>query len=109
MSITLSHCPKTCVNHFFSDRSHSAGLPTPFLPGGPAPLPAFPDPTVCPGFPGSPPPPPEVLPWPVRGTSGDPGNMTTLDHVLTVDGALPDVRIRDVMSVESGMLCYEYV
>ncbi|KAF2712702.1 Di-copper centre-containing protein [Pleomassaria siparia CBS 279.74] len=84
-------------------------VPEPFLPGGAAPLPPFPDPDECPGFPGSPPAPPGVLPWEARGAVGDAGNVTTMDHVLTVDGALPDVRVRDVMDIAGGLLCYGYV
>ncbi|KAF2788134.1 Di-copper centre-containing protein [Melanomma pulvis-pyrius CBS 109.77] len=65
---------------------------------------------ACPGFPGAPPAQPETLPWGPRAVVGDPGNVTTLGHVLTVDGALPDVTIGDVMDIRGGgLLCYEYV
>ncbi|KAF2279722.1 Di-copper centre-containing protein [Westerdykella ornata] len=39
----------------------------------------------------------------------DPGNVTTLSHVLTVYGAVPNVTIADVMDIQGGTLCYEYV
>lgn len=86
-------------------------IPPPFLdPNGTASLPPFPDPEACPGFPGSPPAQPETLPWGQRVVVGDPGNVTTLGHVLTVDGALPDITIREVMDIRGGdLLCYEYV
>ncbi|KAJ4287542.1 hypothetical protein N0V90_012245 [Kalmusia sp. IMI 367209] len=40
---------------------------------------------------------------------GDPGEVTTLGHVLTLFGLVPNVTIADVMDVQGGLLCYEYV
>ncbi|VUC32084.1 unnamed protein product [Clonostachys rosea] len=40
---------------------------------------------------------------------GDPGNITTLSHVLSSLGVVPDVTILDVMDIGSDYLCYEYV
>ncbi|ORY12449.1 hypothetical protein BCR34DRAFT_651193 [Clohesyomyces aquaticus] len=40
---------------------------------------------------------------------GDPGNVTTLGHVLTVQGIIPDATIGDVMDIQGGLLCYEYL
>lgn len=40
---------------------------------------------------------------------GDPGNVTTLGHVLTMFGMLPNVTITDVMDTQGGLLCYEYL
>ncbi|PKS12625.1 hypothetical protein jhhlp_000833 [Lomentospora prolificans] len=40
---------------------------------------------------------------------GDPGNETTLNHVLNLFGLVPDVTIREVMDIAGGLLCYEYV
>lgn len=42
-------------------------------------------------------------------SDGDPGNETTLNHVLTMFGMLPNVTIADVMDIQGGLLCYEYV
>lgn len=39
---------------------------------------------------------------------GDPGNITTLNHVLTVYGIVPNATIGDVMDIQGGLLCYEY-
>lgn len=40
---------------------------------------------------------------------GDPGDVTTLNHVLKMFGLVPDALIRDVMDIAGGTLCYEYV
>lgn len=40
---------------------------------------------------------------------GDPGNVTTLTHVLSTLELLPNVTISDVMDIQGGYLCYEYV
>lgn len=40
---------------------------------------------------------------------GDPGNVTTLGHVLTMFGMMPNVTVADVMDVQGGLLCYEYI
>ncbi|KAK3344535.1 hypothetical protein B0T25DRAFT_616283 [Lasiosphaeria hispida] len=49
-------------------------------------------------------PPPDV-PRP----EGDPGNATTLAHVLNMFGVVPNAIIRDVMDIAGPLLCYEYV
>ena len=41
--------------------------------------------------------------------AGDKGPNTTLDHVLSSLGIIPDVKIRDIMNTKGGYLCYEYV
>ncbi|KAI0477569.1 hypothetical protein GGR56DRAFT_673936 [Xylariaceae sp. FL0804] len=41
--------------------------------------------------------------------SGDPGNVTTLDHVLTMFGMLPNVTVGDVMDIGGDVICAEYV
>ena len=43
------------------------------------------------------------------GKNGDPGNETTLEHILTTLGVIPDATINDVMDTRGGYLCYEYV
>ena len=40
--------------------------------------------------------------------SGDSGNTTTLDHVLSSAGLAPNTTVRDVMDVRSGLVCAEY-
>jgi tyrosinase len=59
------------------------------------------------GFPGFPPGTGE-LEMTVQ-SDGDPGNETTLGHVLTVYGIVPNVTIKDVMNIQGETLCYEYV
>ena len=41
--------------------------------------------------------------------AGDPADVTTLGHVLTVHGSIPDATINDVMNIQGSLLCYEYV
>lgn len=41
--------------------------------------------------------------------AGDNGNITTLNHVLSSLGIIPDAKIADVMDIKGGYLCYEYV
>jgi len=41
--------------------------------------------------------------------SGDNGTVTTLNHVLTSLGIIPDTTIKDIMDIRGGYLCYEYV
>lgn len=56
-------------------------------------------------------PPPELL-IPPPGSplpQGDPGNVTTLNHILAMFGVVPDATIGDVMDIGSPLLCYEYV
>lgn len=40
---------------------------------------------------------------------GDPGNVTTLNHVLNMFGIVPNATVRDVMDIGNDFLCYEYV
>jgi len=44
-----------------------------------------------------------------RKKEGDSANVTTLGHVLTSYEAIPNVTVSDVMDVQGGYLCYEYV
>jgi tyrosinase len=41
--------------------------------------------------------------------TGDPGNTTTLDHVLSSLNVKPNVTARQVMDIRGGYLCYEYI
>ncbi|KAM7188567.1 hypothetical protein V8F33_010532 [Rhypophila sp. PSN 637] len=72
--------------------------PPPGFPGAPAP-----------GGPGAP-----VFnltrPWdvPAPVIMGDPGNTTTLNHVLQLLGLGPDRTIAQVMNTKGGYLCYDY-
>ncbi|PVH91111.1 Di-copper centre-containing protein [Periconia macrospinosa] len=60
------------------------------------------------GFPGFPRlPPPQNGPW--IKIDGDPANITTLGHVINVEGMIPNVTIKDVMDIQGDVLCYEYV
>jgi tyrosinase len=43
------------------------------------------------------------------GRDGDPGDVVTLDHVLTAFGYIPDATVRDIMDTRNGYLCFEYV
>lgn len=79
-------------------------LPTPpTIPGKPTPIvvlpEAFPAPEDLVPAPDSP---PQVV-------YGDPGNVTTLDHVLDMMGIIPNATIGEVMDIAGGLLCYEYV
>ncbi|KAL8391827.1 hypothetical protein RB595_002145 [Gaeumannomyces hyphopodioides] len=47
-----------------------------------------------------------VTPDPARG---DPANVTTLSHIMTSLGIIPDATVGDVMDIQGGYLCYEYV
>lgn len=40
---------------------------------------------------------------------GDKGNVTTLNHVMSSLGIIPDATVRDVMDIQGGYLCYQYV
>jgi tyrosinase len=40
---------------------------------------------------------------------GDPGNVTTLDHILSSTNLAPNVTVRDVMDVASNVVCAEYL
>jgi tyrosinase len=37
------------------------------------------------------------------------GNMTTLKHTLSVLELVPNRAVADVMNIQGGFLCYEYV
>ncbi|KAL1836325.1 hypothetical protein VTJ49DRAFT_5309 [Mycothermus thermophilus] len=50
-----------------------------------------------------------VPPADAPGPEGDPGNVTTLTHILKMYGVVPDATIADVMDVRGSLLCYEYV
>lgn len=41
--------------------------------------------------------------------SGDPGNVTTLDHVLWGLELIPNATVSDVMDIRGEYLCFEYV
>jgi len=40
---------------------------------------------------------------------GDPGNETTMNHVLDIFGVLPNRTIAEVMDPRESPFCYEYV
>ncbi|KAK4038185.1 hypothetical protein C8A01DRAFT_37889 [Parachaetomium inaequale] len=61
-------------------------------------------PDYSPGFP----PRPSNIPKPT-GAAGDPGTTTTLGHVLNMYGNSPNRTIGDVLDIQGGFLCYEYV
>ncbi|KAM7188371.1 Di-copper centre-containing protein [Rhypophila sp. PSN 637] len=61
-------------------------------------------PDSSPGFP----PRPSNIPKPT-GAAGDPGTTTTLTHVLNMYGNSPNKTIADVLDIQGGFLCYEYV
>jgi tyrosinase len=48
-----------------------------------------------------------VTPDPTNGDEG--GNQTTLGHVLTSLGIIPDTTLSNIMDTKGGYLCYEYV
>lgn len=52
----------------------------------------------------TPPPRPELI-----ANDGDPGNVTTLNHVLDMMGIIPNVTIEAVMDIGNPLMCYEYV
>ncbi|PVH93785.1 Di-copper centre-containing protein [Periconia macrospinosa] len=83
----------------FSRGDISGCDPFPGFPGGPG------GPGGFPGFPGFPP--PQNGPW-VK-IDGDPANITTLGHVINVEGSIPNVTIKDVMNIQGDVLCYEYI
>jgi tyrosinase len=41
--------------------------------------------------------------------AGDPGNVTTLAHILNMFGVIPNATVADVMDIRGPLLCYEYV
>ena len=43
------------------------------------------------------------------GAAGDPGTTTTLNHVLNMYGETANRTIADVMDIQSGFLCYDYI
>jgi len=78
----------------------------------------------CVGFPGAPNGPNNTFPFPngtfpgcannttpviPQSVDGDPGNVTTLNHVLNMFGIVSNATIRDVTDIRSELLCYEYV
>lgn len=40
---------------------------------------------------------------------GDPGDTTTLNHVLFMFGIMENKIIADVMNIHGSFLCYEYI
>ena len=42
-------------------------------------------------------------------SEGDPANVTTLRHVLTMNGLVPNKTIREVVDTQGELMCYEYV
>src|SRR5262245_316928 len=42
------------------------------------------------------------------GADGDPGTVTTLNHVLNIYGLLQNKTIGDVMDIQGPFLCYNY-
>jgi tyrosinase len=48
-----------------------------------------------------------VTPDPTNGDNGS--NQTTLGHILTTLGIIPDTPLESVMDIQGGYLCYEYV
>ncbi|KAK0750544.1 hypothetical protein B0T18DRAFT_488156 [Schizothecium vesticola] len=48
-----------------------------------------------------------ITPNPKAGDNG--GNVTTLNHVMSSLGIIPDATVRQVMDIKGGYLCYEYV
>jgi len=39
---------------------------------------------------------------------GDPGNTTTLNHLIQMYGIIPNSTIAEVMNIQGGVLCYDY-
>ncbi|KLU92502.1 hypothetical protein MAPG_11447 [Magnaporthiopsis poae ATCC 64411] len=52
---------------------------------------------------------PEMLAVTPDAANGDPGNVTTLSHIMTSLGVIPDATVADVMDTQGGYLCYEYI
>jgi tyrosinase len=48
-----------------------------------------------------------ITPNPKAGDNG--GDVTTLNHVMSSLGIIPDATVRQVMDIKGGYLCYEYV
>ncbi|KAK0623963.1 hypothetical protein B0T14DRAFT_428085 [Immersiella caudata] len=46
---------------------------------------------------------------PPQRAEGNPGNVTTLTHILNMLGVIPNATIGDVMDIGGPLLCYEYV
>jgi tyrosinase len=40
--------------------------------------------------------------------NGDPGNITTLKHIISSLGIIPDATVADVMNPTGQYLCYTY-
>lgn len=41
--------------------------------------------------------------------SGDPGDTTTLKHVLWMGGVIANATVADVMDIQGKLLCFDYV
>lgn len=52
---------------------------------------------------------PEILAVTPDPTSGDDGDTLTLEHVMSSLGIIPNATVADVMDIQGGYLCYEYV
>jgi tyrosinase len=52
---------------------------------------------------------PEMLAVTPDPEAGDAGKEITLGHVLSSLGIIPDATVADVMDIQGGYLCYEYV
>jgi len=48
-----------------------------------------------------------ITPDPAAGDGG--GKLVTLNHTLSSLGIIPDAKVKDVMDIQGGYLCYEYV
>jgi len=55
------------------------------------------------------PPEPPEFPRPPYPVPGDPGNVTTLNHVLDLKNVIPNRIIAEVMDIRAKPLCYTYV
>lgn len=51
---------------------------------------------------------PEMLAITPDPQNGDGGNVTTLNHVLSSIGIIPDATIKDIMDVRGSYLCWSY-
>ena len=40
---------------------------------------------------------------------GDPGDETTLNHIISMYGVVENMKIADVMDIKGDALCYEYI
>lgn len=51
----------------------------------------------------------EMKKWIPDPQHGDGGPTTTLDHIMTSFGMIPDATIREIMDTKGDFLCYKYV